>query len=215
MPHVGLGCSTSAAGGAASHDTSPGSAKLSYKIPAFFVRRRGAKHTLLFSHGNAEDLGMMYKRMKDLALVLCVNVMAYDYTGYGLSVCEEKLQEDADCREFVVDGNNSVGGGSRTGANVERNVPSENMIYRNIEAAYAYLTQTRNIPPRNIILYGRSLGSGPSCYLAAKTALMGESVGGLILHSPFLSVYKVVADVWGMDVRGDMFNNEKRAGNVR
>ncbi|KAL7519038.1 hypothetical protein ACHAWX_003836 [Stephanocyclus meneghinianus] len=146
-----------------------------------FVRRRGARHTILFSHGNAEDLGMMYKRMKDLALVLCVNVMAYDYTGYGL----------------------------------KRNVPSENMVYRNIEAAYTYLTQTRNIPPRNIILYGRSLGSGPSCYLAAKTALMGESVGGLILHSPFLSVYKVVADVWGMDVRGDMFNNEKRAGNVR
>lgn len=56
-----------------------------YKIPAFFVRRRGANRTLLFSHGNAEDLGMMYKRMKDLALVLCVNILAYDYTGYGLS----------------------------------------------------------------------------------------------------------------------------------
>ncbi len=55
------------------------------KIPAFFVRRRGANRTLLFSHGNAEDLGMMYKRMKDLALVLCVNILAYDYTGYGLS----------------------------------------------------------------------------------------------------------------------------------
>ena len=56
-----------------------------YRIPAFFVRRRGAQHTVLFSHGNAEDLGMMYKRMKDLALALCVNILAYDYTGYGLS----------------------------------------------------------------------------------------------------------------------------------
>ncbi|KAL3805364.1 hypothetical protein HJC23_009071 [Cyclotella cryptica] len=216
MPHVGLGCSTAAAGGAATLNDNPrGTDKVKYKIPAFYVRRRGAKHTVLFSHGNAEDLGMMYKRMKDLALVLCVNVMAYDYTGYGLSICEAKEEEGTDCGEFVVDGNNSVNGVSKSGANAERNVPSENMIYRNIEAAYAYLTQTRNIPPRNIILYGRSLGSGPSCYLAAKTALMGESVGGLILHSPFLSVYKVVADVWGMDVRGDMFNNEKRAGNVR
>ena len=88
------------------------------------------------------------------------------------------------------------------------------MIYRNIEAAYNYLRQVHSIPASQIILYGRSLGSGPSCYLAAKTALQGESVGGLILHSPFLSVYKVVAD-FGFDMLGDMFNNEKRAKNIR
>ena len=53
--------------------------------------------------------------------------------------------------------------------------------------------------------------------MAAKTALNGNSVGGLILHSPFLSVYKVVADLNGLDlgVAGDIFNNEKRARNVR
>ena len=28
-----------------------------YKVPAFFIRRRNATRTLLFSHGNAEDLG--------------------------------------------------------------------------------------------------------------------------------------------------------------
>ena len=196
-------CATTGAGGGPSN-TTKGGGTLRYSVPAFFVRRRGAKHTLLFSHGNAEDLGMMYRRMKDLALVLCVNVMAYDYTGYGLSTVEDD-DEMRDWDDFV----------DKEKEYRALNVPSENMIYRNIEAAYAYLTQTRNIPARNIILYGRSLGSGPSCYLAAKTALMGESVGGLILHSPFLSVYKVVADVWGLDVKGDMFNNEKRAANVR
>jgi pimeloyl-ACP methyl ester carboxylesterase len=185
---------------------------IKYKVPAFFVRRRGAKHTILFSHGNAEDLGMMYKRMKDLALVLCVNVMAYDYTGYGLSCVDE--EDEKEWNELVEVDKSANGKKGGKDINKTLNVPSENMIYRNIEAAYVYLTQTRGIPPRNIILYGRSLGSGPSCYLAAKTALMGESVGGLILHSPFLSVYKVVADV-GVDVRGDMFNNEKRAGNIR
>lgn len=182
------------------------SSGIKYKIPAFFVRRRGAKHTILFSHGNAEDLGMMYKRMKDLALVLCVNVMAYDYTGYGLSSVE--AEDDGEWNEFV------EAEKKKRHVNRSLNVPSENMIYRNIEAAYVYLTQSRGIPSKNIILYGRSVGSGPSCYLAAKTALMGDSVGGLILHSPFLSIYKVVADV-GVDVRGDMFNNEKRAGNIR
>ena len=157
-----------------------------YKIPAFFIRRRNATQTILFSHGNAEDLGMMFERMRELAKKLSVNIMAYDYTGYGMSLpMGEK--------------------------------PSENMSYRNIEAAFEYLTQTRKIPPSSILLYGRSLGGGPSCYLAAKTAMQGQSVGGLILHSAFLSVYKVVTDIHGLDMRlvGDMFHNEKRAKNIR
>lgn len=157
-----------------------------YKIPAFYIRRRNASQTILFCHGNAEDLGMMFERMKELAKKLSVNILAFDYTGYGLSLpIGEK--------------------------------PSENMLYRNIDAAYEYLTQVRKTPPSSIILYGRSLGGGPACYLAAKTAMQGQSVGGLILHSAFLSVYKVVTDMNGLDMRlvGDMFNNEKRARNIR
>ncbi len=157
-----------------------------YKIPAFYIRRRNATQTILFCHGNAEDLGMMFERMKELAKKLSVNILAFDYTGYGMSL--------------------PIG---------ER--PSENMLYRNIDAAYEYLTQVRKTPPSSIILYGRSLGGGPACYLAAKTAMQGQSVGGLILHSAFLSVYKVVTDMNGLDMRlvGDMFNNEKRARNIR
>lgn len=178
-----------------------------YKIPAFFIRRRNATQTLLFSHGNAEDLGMMYGRMKDLAMVLGVNVMAYDYTGYGLSI-------PGPAHGSSNGGEN--GSGNENGEKTHEG-PSENMIYRNIEAAFHYLVQVRKVPPHQIILYGRSLGSGPSCYLAAKTALRGESVGGLILHSPFLSVYKVVADLNGLDMGmvGDLFHNERRAKNVR
>jgi len=156
-----------------------------YQIPAFFILRRNATQTILFSHGNAEDLGMMFDRMKELAKKLSVNIMAYDYTGYGMSLPKGEK-------------------------------PSENMLYRNIEAAYAYLTQVRKISPSTIILYGRSLGGGPSCYLAAKTAMQGQSVGGLILHSAFLSVYKVVTDMNGLDMRlvGDMFHNERRAKSI-
>jgi len=181
---------------------------LIYKVPAFFIRRRGATQTILFSHGNAEDLGMMYNRMRDLAMVLGVNILAYDYTGYGLSI-----PGPAHGNGMTMD----ASGRSSGSADNSIEGPSENMCYRNIEAAFRYLTETRKIPPHQIILYGRSLGSGPSCYLAAKTALNGNSVGGLILHSPFLSVYKVVADLNGLDlgVAGDIFNNEKRAKNLR
>jgi len=151
-----------------------------HKIPAFFIRRRGATLTFLFSHGNAEDLGMMYGRMKEMARVLGVNVLAYDYTGYGLSSGQ----------------------------------PSEEMCYRNIEAAYNYLRIDRNIPSSHIILYGRSLGSGPSCHLAKLTADKGESVAGLILHSPFLSIYRIVMDV-GFSLVGDMFRNKDNAQGIR
>lgn len=151
-----------------------------HKIPAFFIRRRGATLTFLFSHGNAEDLGMMYGRMKEMARVLGVNVLAYDYTGYGLS----------------------------------SGLPSEEMCYRNIEAAYNYLRNERKIPSSHIVLYGRSLGSGPSCHLAKITADKGESVAGLILHSPFLSIYRIVMDL-GFNLVGDMFRNKDRARDIK
>ena len=66
------------------------------------------------------------------------------------------------------------------------------------------------------MLYGRSLGSGPSCHIAAKTALLHKPdaeygtddgpVGGLILHAPFLSVFRVVLDT-GCTLPGDKFPN--------
>jgi fermentation-respiration switch protein FrsA (DUF1100 family) len=97
--------------------------------------------------------------------------------------------------------------------------PSEEDCYADIEAAFDYLRQSLHVPSQNIVLYGRSLGSGPSCYLATKTALesqeqkvesskdcMDGPVGGLILHAPFLSVYRVVIDP-GCTLPGDKFVN--------
>lgn len=93
--------------------------------------------------------------------------------------------------------------------------PSEDDCYADIEAAYAYLREALHVPAHNIVLYGRSLGSGPSCYLAVKTALESKKddveasegpIGGLILHAPFLSVYRVVIDP-GCTLYGDKFVN--------
>ncbi len=41
-----------------------------------------AKFTILFSHGNATDIGYMRDHLMDLAQTLQVNVFAYDYCGY-------------------------------------------------------------------------------------------------------------------------------------
>eukprot|EP00747_Dinoflagellata_sp_TGD_P168208 gnl/TRDRNA2_/TRDRNA2_194066_c0_seq1.p1 gnl/TRDRNA2_/TRDRNA2_194066_c0~~gnl/TRDRNA2_/TRDRNA2_194066_c0_seq1.p1 ORF type:complete len:289 (+),score=42.08 gnl/TRDRNA2_/TRDRNA2_194066_c0_seq1:145-1011(+) len=54
-------------------------------IPAFFIRREDARFTLLFSHGNAEDLGLIHRYFRELSSKLVVNVFSYEYTGYGMS----------------------------------------------------------------------------------------------------------------------------------
>jgi abhydrolase domain-containing protein 17 len=93
--------------------------------------------------------------------------------------------------------------------------PSEEHCYSDIDAAYNYLRKTLRVPAQNIVLYGRSLGSGPSCYLASRTAESSDDlenvgndgpVGGLILHAPFMSVYRVVLDT-GCTLPGDKFPN--------
>ena len=116
-------------------------------IPAFYIDRR-SKVTLLFSHGNAEDLGMIYDWFCELSKQIRVNILAYDYEGYGKTEGE----------------------------------PNEKSCYEDIDAAYEFLTKTLHTPSENIVLYGRSLGSGPSCYLAERLHKANVRIGGLILQ---------------------------------
>ncbi len=45
-------------------------------------------------------------------------------------------------------------------------VPSEASLYDDIETVYLYLTGNIGLDPSRILVFGRSIGSGPSCYLA-------------------------------------------------
>lgn len=97
--------------------------------------------------------------------------------------------------------------------------PSEENCYADIDAAYKYLRFNLNVPAQNIVLYGRSLGSGPSCHLASGTSQStdpssGGPVGGVILHAPFLSVYRIVLDT-GCTVYGDKFPNVDYAPTIK
>jgi len=147
-------------------------------IPAFYIDRK-SPITILFSHGNAEDLGMIYEWFCEFTRALQVNLLAYDYEGYGKA----------------------------TG------VPSEQGCYDDIDTAYTYLTETLSQKPENIILYGRSLGSGPSCYLAERLADEGIKLGGLILQSPLMSVFRVVFN-FRFTLIGDMFPNVDRIARI-
>ncbi|ETO09045.1 hypothetical protein RFI_28343 [Reticulomyxa filosa] len=56
----------------------------------FFLKR--AHYTILFSHGNAADIGLMRNHLLEMRKQIRVNIFAYEYTGYGRSTgkCSEK-----------------------------------------------------------------------------------------------------------------------------
>lgn len=66
--------------------------------------------------------------------------------------------------------------------------PNEKGIYLDAQAAYRYLTEQQKVDPKTLVLYGKSIGSGPACELASKFPC-----AGLILQSPFTKV-KDMAD---------------------
>lgn len=61
--------------------------------------------------------------------------------------------------------------------------PSESRCYADIQAQWEYLTQTREIPPDQIILFGRSLGGGVTAELATQV-----TPAAIILESTFSSI---------------------------
>ena len=75
--------------------------------------------------------------------------------------------------------------------------PSENTALDDVESAFVYLTEKmeKKIPAERVVIMGRSLGTGPSCYLASKLSSKDNKnrrPAGLILQSPFLSAIRVV-----------------------
>ncbi|KAK8586441.1 hypothetical protein V6N13_010033 [Hibiscus sabdariffa] len=127
------------------------------EIVAVYVRNPMATSTLLYSHGNAADVGQMYELFIELSIHLRVNLMGYDYSGYGKS----------------------------TGK------PSEHNTYADIEAAYKCLEESYGAKQENIILYGQSVGSGPTVDLAARL----PRLRAVVLHSPILSGLRVMYPV--------------------
>lgn len=87
-------------------------------------------------------------------------------------------------------------------------IPQEQSLYDDIETVFLYLTENLNISPNRIILYGRSIGSGPTSYLAEKF-----DVAGVILHCPLMSALRVVFNLrWTLPF--DKFPNIDRMANI-
>ncbi|KAI3706911.1 hypothetical protein L6452_24981 [Arctium lappa] len=144
-------------GGGCSFDVWSLRTKRGNKIVAFYLKNPCARLTLLYSHGNAADLGQLFDLFVQLKANLRVNLMGYDYSGYGAS----------------------------TGK------PSELNTYADIEAVYECLETEYGISQEDLILYGQSVGSGPTLHLASKL----PRLRGVVLHSAILSGLRVVCHV--------------------
>ncbi len=142
-------------------------------IAARYLPNENATQTILYSHGNAGDIGDFMPELKKLH-DMGFSVFCYDYPGYGLS-----------------DGK-----------------PSEAGAYRAIDAAFAHVTKTMNVPAETIIVMGHSLGGGVATDLASR-----EKVGGLILQSTFKSAFRVLTN-WRI-LPFDKFNSLGKIGSVK
>lgn len=68
--------------------------------------------------------------------------------------------------------------------------PSEKAAYADEAAAYDYLAVNLQTPPERIIIFGRSVGTGPATYIAAR-----RPSAGVILQSPFVSAFRVLTKI--------------------
>lgn len=67
------------------------------------------------------------------------------------------------------------------------NFPSEKSVYQDAEAAWNYLTKQRRIPPKEIFLYGFSLGGA----VAIELAYQHRDVGGVIVQGSYTSMRQI------------------------
>ncbi|KAF3590600.1 hypothetical protein DY000_02025565 [Brassica cretica] len=127
------------------------------QVVAAYIKNPKASLTLLYSHGNAADLGQMFELFSELSLHLRVNLIGYDYSGYGRSSGK----------------------------------PSEQNTYHDIEAVYRCLEEQYGVKEQDVILYGQSVGSGPTLELASRL----PNLRAVVLHSAIASGLRVMYPV--------------------
>eukprot|EP01027_Heterolobosea_sp_BB2_P019090 GEZU01026817.1.p1 GENE.GEZU01026817.1~~GEZU01026817.1.p1 ORF type:complete len:131 (-),score=29.49 GEZU01026817.1:21-413(-) len=94
-------------------------------IPAYWLPSPDPKETrtIIYSHGNATDIGEMYLFVETMRNKTGYNVLHYEYLGYGLARGENSNEK-----------------------------PSEEGVYESMEAALYFLKKKHNIYPKDIVM---------------------------------------------------------------
>lgn len=154
------------------------SSNATHSIPYFIANppHQHRKWCILYSHGNAENLGLVYDWCSDLSVLLGCTVIAYDYCGYGA----HRLWGDG-------------------------TYPTEKNVYADIKDMYE-LSRTFG----KVILWGRSLGTAPTIWLAAQPRI--DPVG-VVIQSGFRSIVQTISSN-ALLRHWDLFKSEAVIGNV-
>eukprot|EP01103_Thecamoeba_quadrilineata_P014816 TRINITY_DN450_c0_g1_i1.p1 TRINITY_DN450_c0_g1~~TRINITY_DN450_c0_g1_i1.p1 ORF type:complete len:928 (+),score=177.48 TRINITY_DN450_c0_g1_i1:32-2815(+) len=177
-------------------------------IPALYIKWKGksgerAFFTILYSSSNFQDLGMINLWLRIISETLKVDILCYEYTGFGLN--EGKASEET-CYEDIFSAWSFL--------TLLCRIPSERIILMgkslgsgvSVELAYQLYTQ-------------KATQEGRGIFHNKKTKYTflepNKKIGGLILQSPMTSVMDIAKDKGKLPaiaqvVTNDMFENIKK-----
>lgn len=143
---------------------------------------------VLYSHGTATDIGYSFSTVKHLSENFKIDVINYEYPGFGLF----------------------------------KGTPSERSCYDTVFDVYRYI-RSLGYTLDNIILFGMSLGTAMSIYLARRLSDNNQLVRAVVLQAPFSSglgvistkVANLVSSIYNKDKSADMFLNYDNIKHVK
>eukprot|EP00946_MAST-07B_sp_MAST-7B-sp1_P004078 g4078.t1 len=153
------------------------------RVPLVVEAAPDAPYCIIYSHGNAVDLGLILPFLANLRAATGCTVIGFEYPGYSISEPRGGRPTEAGC-------------------------------YAAIDSAYAHATGPCGFEPERIVLYGRSLGTGPTIDLSSR---LGHRIAGTILMSPLTSAVRTQLGetMSRMLSRMDIFKSIHKIGSVK
>ena len=151
-------------------------------VPCLYLKAKTQK-VLLYFHANGEDLDQVLPIIKQLNTIFNINVIAVEYPGYGIYT---------------------------NPANIEGK--KAKVVIDDAVAVYRFIVDILKIKQDDIIIAGRSIGSGPACHLASI-----YKPQALFLISPIKSVNDTARKICGPIAKmliEERFNNFEKVVKV-
>src|ERR1700744_1635243 len=132
-------------------------------IQCVLLPKENAELLMIVSHGNNSDLGTLYRYWMDYSTYWNINIILWEYPGYGYS----------------------------------NEISNNQIINRDLSRVIEFLSTELKWPLNRTILYGFSIGTGPTCELASIISKneSKQDFGGIILHGPFTSLKTLISQM--------------------
>jgi len=185
------------------------------KVPTVYHEWKGrngesAYFTILYSSGNTEDMGDTQAWVSTIKDVLHVNVICYDYSGYGIN--RQNKPSEKNCYDDILAVYNYL--------TFVKEIPSERIILMGKNLGSGPTLHLASTLYANGIGDKRSFSKSIGKMLGKRLSVVPglfKGFGGIILMTPFTSVLDLNSDVSNLQsaLIPDMFENTKRISKVK